>query len=277
MSVLSLDPTTIVSSMLGSLIAMVGSITVAILYIRNQNLGEKKRRLNEQIQKTYVEQGILPMQEALSEYGVNAVFGINDLRVWAVRALKLGEGEKLMELKIDEIKQRPTITDLIQRKFSLAMESFSYLRRFGIQIYGSIIRTLQHYSELLSDILTYKVVRRQIDEVGIDEFERGATAVAQMVQMTQLYLQTRLDNLKDCIWQKDFENYTDFLKMLQEEKYRNFVSNFEQYNRLLTEWMDAMKSPDSEARKNTSLALSKWLTENTDKNPFEAQAEVPKK
>lgn len=89
-----------------------------------------------------------------------------------------------------------------------------------------------------------------------------------MIQATQLYLQTRLDNLKDYVWQKEFEEYADFLKMLQEKKYKNFLSDFEQYSNLLTEWMDAVKSPDSEARKNTSLALSKWLFENTKKNPF---------
>lgn len=248
---------------------MASSIIVAIIYIRNQNLGEKRRQLNERIQETYVEKGILPMQGALSEYGVNAVFGVNDVKILAVRALKLGETAELTEAKVNEIRQRPTIKDLVQRRFSFAMESFSYLQRFGLQVYGSIIRTLQHYSELLSDILTYKVIRQNIDEAGIDEFSRSAGAVAQMIQATQLYLQTRLDNLKDYIWQKDFETYTDFLNMLQEEKYRNFVSDFEQYNKLLTKWMDAMKSPDSEARKNSSLAFSRWLGESTGKNPLE--------
>jgi len=267
---LSLDLDTLIVSMLGSLIASTGSIIIALMYIRNQNLSDKRRRFNEQIQKTYVEQGILPMQEALSEYGVNAVFGINDLRISAVRAFKLGEGKELLNVKIDEIKMRPTIADLIQRKLSFAMESFSYLRRFGVQVYGSIIRTLQHYSDLLSDILTYKVVLRNIEDAGIDEFDRSAAAVAQMIQMTQLYLQTRLDNLKDYIWQKDFENYTEFLCMFQEEKYKRFISSFEQYSKLLTDFMDAMRNPAaSEARKNTSLAFSKWLAENTDKNPFE--------
>lgn len=269
---MSLDPTTIASSLLGSLIAMVSSIIVAILYIRNQNLSEKKRRLNEQIQKTFIEQGILPMQEALSEYGINAVFGINDLRVQAVRSFKYNEGKKALELKIEEIKQRPIITDLTQRKFNLAMGSLSYLRRFGVEIYGSIIRTLQHCGDLLSDILTYQVTCRQIDEGGIDEFEKGASAVAQMIQTAQLYFQTRLDNLKDHIWEKDFEDYNDFLRMLQEKKYKNFASDFEQYNKLFTEWMDAMKMTDArgaEARKNSSLALSKWLNENTNRNPFE--------
>lgn len=266
---LPLDPTTIISSMIGSFIAMAGSIIVALLYIRNQNIGEKRRRLNEQIQETYIEQGILPMQEALSEYGINAVFGVKDLTFWAVRTLKLEKAEELLENKLEEISKRPTIADLTQRKFSFAMESFSYLLRFGPKVYGSIIRTLQHYSELLSDILTYRVVRKNIDSGGIDEFQRGAGAVAQMIQATQLYLQTRLDNLKDYIWQKNFENYTGFLEMLQEEKYSDFVADFEQYNKLLTDWMDSMRSPDPGFRKKASLALSKWLTENTDQNPFE--------
>lgn len=39
----------------------------------------------------------------------------------------MGEGEELLKNKIDEIKKRPTIADLIQRKFSFAMGSFSYL------------------------------------------------------------------------------------------------------------------------------------------------------
>jgi len=247
---------------------MISSIVVALLYIQNQNLREKKRQLNEKIHETYVEQGILSMQEALSVYGVSAVFGIKDTITWAARALKLGEEEELLKDKVNEIRQRPTITDLIERKFSSAIESFSYLRRFGMPIYGSIIRTLQHYSELLSDTLTYEVIHRQIDEVGIDKFQEGASAVAQMFQATQLYLQTRLDNLKDHVWQREFESYSAFLEMLREEKYGDFVSDFEQYNKLFTDWMNAARSPDSEARKTSSLALSKWLTENTGRNPF---------
>jgi hypothetical protein len=239
------------------------------MYIRNQNLSDRKRRLNEQIQKIYVEQGILPLQEALSEYGVNAVFGISDMRLSSARAFKRGEGKESLNVRIDEIKARPTIADLIQRKFTYAMEGFSNIRGFGIQVYGSIIRTLQLYSNILSDVLTLEVVLRNISEAGIDEFVRSAAVVAQMIQATQLYLQSRLDNLKDYIWQKDFENYTEFLSILHEEKYKNFISSFEQYNKLLTDWMDSLTSPGSEARKNTSLAFSKWLTENTDKNPLE--------
>ena len=269
MIILSLDLNTLITSMLGSFIAMATSIIVALLYIRNQNLSERRRRLNEQIQETYIEQGILQMQGALSEYGINAVFGINDVRVSAVRALKLDEGEEALEAKIDEIRQRPTITDLVQRKFAFAMQSFSHLRTFGIQIYGSIIRTLQHYSELLSDLLTYRIVRQNIDKAGIDEFARSVVAVVKTIEMTQLFLQARLDNLKNYIWQQDFENHASFLKMLHEEKYTNLISSFEHYNKLLTDWMDSMKSPDSAARKKASLAFSKWLTENVNINPFE--------
>ncbi len=268
---MSLDLNTILSSMLGSLIALVGSITVALLYIRNQNKADNKRRLNESIQETYIEHGILPMQEALTEYGINSVFGINDLRIWAVRTFKFGRNHDVLRNKINEIKNRPTITDLISRKFSYAMGSFSYLRRFGMPVYGSIIRTLQHYSEMLSDILEYEQVCKTVEEAGIDEFGRSCGAVAQMVEMSQLYLQTRLDNLKDYIWENDFENYTEFLNIISEEKYTNFVSDLDQYIKLLTALMDSMKGPNPEFRKEASLAFSKWLGENRDKNPLQSE------
>ncbi len=254
--------------MLGSLLAMAGAIIVAFMYIRNQTKNEKRRRLNEQIQKTYIEQGILAMQTALSEYGVSAVLGIHDLSIWAMRAFKLMNDPKLLERKIEEIKQRPAILDLTQRKFSLAMPSFSYLYRFGISIYGSIISTLQYYSEIFSEVLIYEYVYASIKEIGIDEFGRSGEVFARILELTQLYLQTRLDNLKEYILQKDFEDYTDFLSILQEEKYKTFVSDFEQYKKLLSDLMDATKSEDPEVRKNTSLAFSKWLNENTSKNPL---------
>lgn len=249
---------------------MVSSIIVALIYINNHNQGEKRKWLNEQIQQNYIEHGIFPMQEALSAYGINSTFSVNDVRISAVRAIKLGRGENLLKLKIDEIRQRPMVADLIQRKFELAMEGLSYLRRFGIIIYGSIIRTLQHYSEILSDILTYEIIRPQIKEIGIDEWARSVGVVAKMIEITQLYLQTRLDNLKDYIWQKDFKNYTEFLNVLQEEKYKKFVSDLEQYNKLLTHFMDSIKGKGKlEDKKESSLALSGWLNKNTKLNPFD--------
>jgi len=265
---MSLDPTTIISSLIGSLIAVVGSIVVATIYISNNKNLEKKRMLNEQIQKTYIDKGIFSMQVGLSQYGTNTIFGFNDLIVSAVRINKLGEKSNLKQ-KIDEIKQRPTIDDLLQRKFSYTMDSFSYIRSFGIKIYGPMIRTIQCYSDLLSDFTNIDVLNRQISSAGIDEFERSGKAVMQILQSTQLYLQTRLDNLKDYILQKDFDSYTDFLNILKEEKYARYMADFEQYSTLLTNWMDSLRSQNSESRKSTSIALSKWLTENSEKNPLE--------
>ena len=60
--------------MIGSFISMIASIVVALLYIRNQNSSEKKRLFNENLQKGYFEQGILPIQEALSIYGTAVIF-----------------------------------------------------------------------------------------------------------------------------------------------------------------------------------------------------------
>ncbi len=248
---------------------MAGGIIVAYMYIKNQNARENKMRIFEQIQETYIEQGILQMQIALQEYGTSALFALLDVGIWAVRAIKFEKNEALLRTKIDEIASRSIIKDFKQRKFSHAIQSIPYLRRFGKVLYGSIIKTLQHYGELCTDVTNYAFIKRTIDSVGVDEFHRSTQAVAQMIQESQLYLQSRLDNLIDFIWQHDFDNYADFINILKEKEYTEFIDNLEEYNTLYSNVMRVMKKPEAaEERKNTTLALSKWLTEQSEINPF---------
>lgn len=265
-----LDPNTIVSSLLGSLIGMIGAIAVAILYIRSQNKSERKRRLYERIQEAYFENGILHIEAAISEYGTSSVFAMADLRIWVGRCLKFERGGlELLEAKIEEISKRPAITDLTTRNFSLAMKWFPTLQKFGMPLYNSIKRTFQLYSRLLSDQLTFEHVQRQLSASSIDEFMHGSAAVAEIVQRTQVYLERRLENLKDYVWQRDYEKYLDFLEIIKEQRYKAFLSEWDQYLEHLSKWSDALTSKKPEDRKGTSRALSKWLLENIDHNPLQ--------
>lgn len=267
---MSLDLNVILSSILGGLIAVSGSLAVAALYIRNQKKSEDKRRLHERIQKTYFEEGVLPIEAALSEYGTSTVFAIVDLRIWVVRCLKFERGgRKLLEAKIEEILKRPAIIDLTRHNFSLAMKWFPTLQRFGMPLYNSIKRTFQLYSTVLSDQLSLEHIQRQIADSSIDEFSRGSAAVGKLLQRTQIYLERRLENLKDYVWQRDYEKYLDFLEMTKEQSYQTFLSELKQYIEHLNKWSDALTSKKSEDRKETSLALSKWLSEHIDLNPFQ--------
>lgn len=264
---MSLDLTALVSGALGSLIAMVGSIIVAFLYIRNQNNLEKTRRINEQIQKTYIEEGILPIQEAISEYAISSIFLIMDYRNEMVRKLKNMKDEKLFLKKIEEIKDRPTVKILIQREYSSAIDSFPYLRRFGGVIYGTIIKIFQNWSELISDTLEWENMERQISQAGLDEVERSLGSILHLIQETQIYLLKRLDNLKDYIWEHDFETYSDFINILQSEKYKSFIADLEKFNQIYTNIMSAFKDPDSQKRIDASNEFNAFM-KNVIENPF---------
>jgi len=259
--------------MLGSIIAISGSIAVAVLYIRNQNKSENKRRVHERIQEACFEQGIVPIEAAISEYGTSTVFAMVDLRTWVARCLKFREGlpaeHKLLEAKIEGIAKRPAVEDLTKHTFSLAMKWFPSLQRFGMPLYNSVKRTFQVYSMFLSDQLALEHIQRQIKGSSIDEIIRALAAVGEILQRTEIYLERRMENLKDYIWQRDYEKYLDFLEMTKEERYQNFLSELNQYLEHLTKWSDAQTSERSEDRKETSLALSKWLNEHIDLNPFQ--------
>lgn len=267
---MSLDPNVVLSSMLGSLITISGSIAVAVLYIRNQNKSEMKRRLHDRIEETYFEQGLLPMQAALSEYGTTAVFALADARMWVARCLIHGDGDvKFLGAKLEEIAKRPAVVDLTNHNFTLAMKWFPTLQKFGTAFYTSIKRTFQLYSSLVSDVLSLRHLQRNIKESSVDEVVRSLAAIAQLLDMTLMYLEKRFINLKDYFWQRDLESYENFSKMFLEQKYNGFLSVMDRYKDGLTQLMDALKSPKSEDRKETTLSFSKWLGENMDSNPLD--------
>lgn len=267
---MSLDLNTIVSSLVGSLIAITGSIAVAVLYIRNQNKSEKKRRLHGRIQETYIEKGILPMQAALSEYGTSTVFAFADARMWITRCLIDGEGgTELLKTKLEEISKRPAVMDLTNHNFRLAMAWFPTFQRFGSAFYTSLKRTFQLYSSILSDVVSLESLQKSIKKSSADEVARSLGVLAQILDMTLMYLEKRFANIQDYFWQKEIESYEELSDLFLEEKYKMFLSVMDKYLQGLTQLMTALKSPRSEDRKETTLSFSKWLNQNMDHNPLE--------
>ena len=224
--------------------------------------------MHERIQ-AYFEEGIIPIEVAVLEYGTSSVFALADLRIWVARCLRFERGgPKLLEAKIEEISKRPAITDLTTHNFSLAMKWFPTLHKFGMPLYNSVKRTFQLYSNILSDQLTYEHVQRQLSASSIDEFMAGSAAVAEIVRRTQVYLERRLENLRDYVWQRDYEEYHDFSEISKEQSFEAFTSELNQYLKHLNEWSKALTSKKSEDRERASGTLSYWLSKNIDHNPL---------
>lgn len=264
-----LDPSAIISSMIGSLIAILGSIAVAVLYIRNQTKSENKKRLHERIQQTYFDKGILQMQAALSEYGTSTVFAFSDARMWLTRCLQHGEGgTELLKDKLEEISKRPAVIDLINHNFSLAMQSFPTLQKFGVTVYVSLKRTFQFYSSILADAVSLRGLQKSIEGASVEEVARSLGVLAQILDMTVMYLEKRFGNVNDYFWQADLESYEEFSQMFLNQKYKAFLTVMDKYLEGLTRLMDSLRSTRSEDRKDATISFSSWLSENMDFNPL---------
>lgn len=265
-----IDVNVLLSTILGGIITISGSLAVAGLYIRNQNKNQRKRRMQELIQQTYFEQGIIPVLGALSEYGTNTVFALADTRLWLVRCFRLGEGNvETLKVKLEEITKRPVIVDLTNHNFTSVLKSLPVLQKFGMPLYSSIKRTLQFYSSLVSDATSLTLLQKTIKSSSVDEVARSMGAIAQIIDLTLMYLERRFTNLRDYFWQQESENYQDFLKVFLDTKYLAFLSVLDQYMNGLTKLMDAMQSEKSEDRPRETLSFSKWLGDNLDNNPLE--------
>jgi len=261
------DVSSIIGGLIGGILGVAGSIIVAIIYIRNQNKSEKNKRINEQIQKTYVEQGILPLQEAIQEYAIGSIFTISDYKKYLINIYSKQNNEKKFLEMVKSINERPVVKNLIDRQFDSAIDTFPHVRRFGNIVYGIVIRALQNRSDLVRDIMNWENMKPQFSKNDTDEMERSLNGVSALIQESQLYLLKRLDNLKDYIWENDYNNYSDFLKILESQEYRAFLDDLESYNKLYTRIMDAFHDPDRTKMKTVSIEFNEY-TKKIIENPF---------
>jgi hypothetical protein len=265
-----IDVNILLNTILGGVIAISGSLAVAGLYIRNQNKNQRRRRLQELVRQTYFEEGVLPVLAGLSEYGTNTVFALADTRMWLGRCFQLKDiSVDLLEARLGEISKRPLIMDLVNHNFVSVLKWLPTLQRFGTPLYVSIKRTLQFYSSLTSDAISFTVLEKSIKGSSADEVIRSLGAIAQIIDLTLVYLEKRFTNLRDHFWQQDFENYSDFAEVFSSIEYRRFLSVIDEYVKGLTQLMDAMMSANSDDRAKATLSFSKWLGETVDHNPFE--------
>ena len=270
---LEIDINVLLSTILGGVITISGSLAVAGLYIRNQNKNQRRRRLQELIQQTYFEQGVLPVLAALSEYGTTTVFGLTDTRMWLGRCYQSKEIDaEVLKERLVEISKRPVITDLSNHNFASVLKWLPALQRFGTPLYVSIKRTLQLYSSLVSDALSFAILEKSLESSSADEVIRSLGAIAQIIDLTLVYLEKRFTNLRDYFWQQNLEDYNDFVEVFSNTEYRQFLSAMDEYVKGLSQLMDAMHSEESDDRAKATISFSKWLSETLDRNPFGDEA-----
>ena len=118
---------------------------------KNQQKMEQKKILNNRITEAYIESGLVQMQYALSEYGTNVAFALSDSGIWSKRA-EMKDNYDILKKKLLEIRNRPIVNQVINRRFELATKTFPYIRQFNSSLFNSIFLTLQHWSNYSDDI-----------------------------------------------------------------------------------------------------------------------------
>lgn len=265
---MAFDLSNFLTSILGSAVAIIGSIAVAWIYVRNENRKTDKTRVYERIQETFFEKGLHPMESALSAYGFAATYAIMDARTSIARCLKMREESKeTMEEQLRRIAERPLVSDLVSKNFSLTMQTIPNTQRFGFQVHDSLGRTFQFMSTMVGEVLDLRVIEKNSEH--LDVFVRSLGALAMFANLIQTYLARRLIDIRDYLWDKKFDNYEQFVKSFDNEKYKRFLTSLTKYSDYLSKMEDALRSQDDKARATMSLEFSKWLNDNMNNNFLE--------
>jgi len=229
---------------------------------------ETEERTFSIIHQTYIENGIHKIVSQLSIYTTATNYAFMDLRSQIYRFRNDHELLNKIELKIDEIKKREYVSNLIKRDVSYS-ESFPRIITFGMILHNSLEITYYVYSKWLEDITNFDHIKTQLYDLdALLRPNEGLDAVRRMLVFMGTYLEKRLRELESFIYEKNYKEYSDFLKINEEELYKNFIKDVEEYNEKVNAWMNAVGIDVPEARERTSKELSRWLIENIENNPF---------
>ena len=264
---LSIEESSIIIGFFGSVLGILGSIIVAYIYISNQNKSEKNKRIYEQIQETYIEQGILSLEESIQEYATNTIFAILDYVTFLNRYYINTRDEKQLLLNLDKIKQRPIINKLLNRQLDTSIDSFPYVRRFGNVIYGNTMIVFQHWSELLISLMAWDNMKIQLTTNDPKEISRSILSIGNLIQESQIYLLDRLENLKDYILEKEYNSYSEFLQIIDTVEYKIFINEMEYFNKMYKKMMDNMLKEEGGGRIESSKEFNEFMSKRV-KNPF---------
>jgi hypothetical protein len=98
------------------------------------------------------------------------------------------------------------------------------------------------------------------------ERARALGNLALFANLIQTYLARRLIDVRDYLWNKEFDSYEQFIESFDDEKYKRFLASLAKYGDYLSKMDDALRSQDGKARATMSLEFSRWLNENMNNN-----------
>ena len=263
-----IDYPTIVNTFIGSSLSILGSVLVALLYIRNQNKLENIKKITEFINNKYIEDGLDPLSVAVSEYGISIGFLILDVRKWATRCFINARNESLFDSEIEKISNRTNIIDLKNRELKLASKYYPNIVSFGSSLQNSIRKTLQMFSTYSMELTDLNSIKEKIMK-DPKETVRSLGDMALLFDMLQRYIVSRLEYLKEYLLRQKLEDINAIFIIDQNEEFKVFQTELKEYISFLDRFVNAfMNVSTPEEREEASLSLSKLVIENIDHDPL---------
>lgn len=147
------------------------------------------------------------------------------------------------------------------------MDYSSIVNRFGNVINQSIVITLQLYGDLLRNTLTHSLLNQQIKNGSPKRVINGLINAAGITDVTGPYFVSRMEYLKEYILKNDPNDYSEFINILNDETYSQFIEDFQQYRKHLVQYIEALNNPKVDQTQMVKK-FSEWYSEKRNINPF---------
>jgi len=269
----------ILPEIIGSSITLIASLIVAIIITRsNKKIENEKINFNERIEErkwikkeiddNYFENGLLPIATLVSTYKIAVTYALIDVRAETIKFLRDNIIDKeTYEKNMDSIANRQDIKDLLNRDFSYAKSSMPVIKRLGPDLFASIGRFFQFSSKMMDSLILPNAIIPQFEKRP-ENIYSSFTSMGNFYSEISEFLDDKIMELKDYLWMTEYDNYQDFIKILNTEEYKEYLSLLQTYKEYLNKTMTALESQDPAPRNKTLQEFGDWVNENKNNTPL---------
>jgi len=213
---------------------------------------QQKSEINQNIERVYLGEGIDPIINDISRYGLSCTTTI----VYILRNLEFHRNE--IKEFLTSVSKRKVVKELIEYNYVMSTSSLHKILFFDkdLRLFNSIVNVLFTWSLFIQDITDYK---RSQEWLKDPNWKKSLEGTARLTQDMMMYLETRLVHLSHWIRERNYCSFKDLKNdILVNKKIEPLLSEMKEFYDIWREWNDS-KGPIDKPK--TSQKLHNWISE----------------
>lgn len=196
----------------------------------------ERERIYDIIYKTYILDCIHPLICEINQYSQCIQSSIYDLKDAWRYSENITLKEKYILNQVDTLYNNSLFMKILTGNTVESLYYLPHLRHFGYEVHRSVLMTINHFTVTAIDITNKDFILSILYDENPDTYILVLDHYRIMAQFTARYVEQRLIELENYMWECNYNNFNDFIKIRYDSKLIPYIFEMTEFNQKFTEY-----------------------------------------